>query len=177
MFQIRYEIDDIDEFIRRGVGDQQVKIDERDRILAAATPTLDDVWFAGEPYGTLWIDSGQEAMEVYAYGATVALYELKRAIEELAEGSDAFEGAYLSGGYGVALRIARDGDRVRATRIPHGEESGPDFVAGGWLDFVRAVDDYAAWYHTEYLAEASWLLRVEDIQQLRRDAGYPPDHL
>lgn len=178
MLQIRYVIDDIDEFVRREVGEKEVDIDERDRLIAAKYSTIDDVWFAGEPYGTLWMMDDPNGMEIYAFGATVVLYELKRAIAELSAGSGTFQGAFVGGGYGVGLLLDRVDNDVRATRLPSGDvQSGADFIQTGWADFSKAVADYDTRYHTEYLAEATWLLRLEFVRQLRRDAGYPSDHL
>ena len=179
MFRIRYEDLEIEKFVRSVVGDEPMQIDGRDRLIAAKYSTIAHVWYAGEPYGTLWIDAGEESMEVPAYGATVILVELARGREALCNGSGSFDADSPGGGYGVSLRLERDGECLRALRTPRGSRDcvGPEAVETTWDDFTQAVDEFDEWYHTKYLSEASWLLRLEFVQQLRADAGYPRSRL
>ena len=176
MFQIRYEILDLDDFVRRVVGERSVDIQERDRLIAERYPTIGEVWFAGEPYGSLWFGDADDAMQIHAFGASVTLLELKRGMVELSKGAASFETDDPGGGYGVALRLERDADTLRATRTRSSDlRPGPDVVETTWGEFVRAVGEFEDWYHDSYLLEASWLLRLEFVRQLRAERGMTID--
>lgn len=177
MIRIISDFDGIDDFIDQVAGESKHDIDERDLIMSEANSTIGSLWFGGESFGKLWVEVDGVKMRVRALGATVILTELLRALESLAAGAKSFKTDSPGGGYGVSLRFDQHNQLLRMTRTSSGAIEGPEFLDSTFSDFVRAVDAYKAWYHTEYLARASWLLRVEHVQQLRRDAGYPPEHL
>lgn len=176
MFEIRYNIDDIDEFIHRKVGATPVDLEERDRTLAEMYPTYGEMFYAGESFGRLWLGAKDSEMEVAALGATIVLHELMKGAKALTGGSGSFQADDPGGGYGVSLRLDRKEDQLQVTRTMDDVLAGPSSATTTWPAFARAVDDYIRWYHTEYLVKASWLLRVEFVQELRREAGYPSDH-
>lgn len=178
MFRITYALSGIEHFIDRFAGDVKHDLDERDRILAEKHPNLGRIYYGGEAFGGLLLEADGTEMRCHALGPTVALLELARACEHLKTGTETYATNSPGGGYGVSLLFEQAGEQLIVKR--KSEKShllGPPMLETTVEEFNQAMDAFAVWYHTEYLAEASWLLRVEDIQQLRRDAGYPSDHL
>lgn len=177
MLQITYSLDGMQRFIDQTAGDAKHDLDKRDRAMAEAYSSLSDLWWGGESFGELWIEMDGAKLQIPALGATAVLIELDRAMEAFNSGAQFFATYNPGGGYGVSLGIDRSGDSVVVGRARGGAVAESESLLTSWVDLVRAVKDYRIWFHTEYLKEASWLLRIEDIQQLRSGAGYPPDHL
>lgn len=175
MFTITVTLEGFDEFVELLAPDAGDDTVERDRILAEENPSMAHLWYGGETFGKLWLNNGSEEMRVTMLGPTVVLDQMLRARDAAARG-ESFEFSH-HGGYGVEMRVDVEGARLRASRTPIWKGDPPKHLETSVREFVAAVGEYEAWYHTEYLAQASWLLQVEDVQQNRIDAGYPPDRL
>lgn len=176
MFSITVTLEGLEAFVERIVGPNSLGIEERDRILAETNPSMGHLWYGGETYGKLWLKVDETVLEIGMLGPTVVLDQMLRARDAVASGEDSFEMNH-HGGYGVEMRVDVDDRQLRVSRTPSGKQDPSNHLDTTVREFVSAVSQYEAWYHTEYLAQASWLLQVEDVQQYRVDAGYPPDRL
>jgi len=174
---LRFEIQSgVDEMVARHASNAAT-IEDRDRLLAARFSDMYELRLK-ERGGDFCVVVDGERMRAYGHGPTVVAMELIRAQSNLANGDGEITARNNQNDSGVCLEFKRLNDRVWIRRtFERPKLFGPAEFEVSWDSFVDGVDVYLDWHHNEYTAEATWLLQIPYVQQMRVEAGLPADHL